>query len=38
MNISYGGKWVLPGGHLELGEDVTQGGIRECFEEVGLKP
>jgi 8-oxo-dGTP pyrophosphatase MutT (NUDIX family) len=34
--MSFGGQWVLPGGHLEPGEDVIKGGLRECQEEVGL--
>lgn len=33
---TYPNAWVLPGGHLEAGEGVFQGGIRECCEEVGL--
>ena len=36
LNITFGGKWVMPGGHLERGETVVEGGIRECVEEVNL--
>ncbi len=31
------GLWAIPGGHLELGETVEDGTIREAFEETGLK-
>ena len=34
--LSFPGAWVLPGGHLEKGEGLFEGGIRECEEEVGL--
>ncbi|HWR43065.1 NUDIX domain-containing protein [Sporomusa sp.] len=30
------GKYNLPGGHLELGEDVVAGAKREVNEEVGF--
>jgi len=30
------GKWNLPGGHLEAGEKITAGAIREVKEETGL--
>ena len=29
--------WVLPGGHIELGETFEQSVIREIFEETGIK-
>lgn len=30
------GRWCLPGGHLEAGESVTEGLVREVKEETGL--
>jgi 8-oxo-dGTP diphosphatase len=30
------GKWEPPGGVLELGETITDGLVREVFEETGL--
>ena len=30
------GRWCLPGGGLEPGEDVAEGCIREVWEETGL--
>jgi 8-oxo-dGTP diphosphatase len=30
------GKWTLPGGGLEFGEDPAAGGVRELEEETGL--
>ena len=31
------GKFVVPGGHVELGERVEQAAIREAWEETGLQ-
>jgi 8-oxo-dGTP diphosphatase len=30
------GKWVFPGGYVDLGEEVTLAAIREAREEAGL--
>lgn len=30
-------KWLVPGGHIELDEDPTEGAVREVQEEVGLE-
>ncbi len=30
------GRWNLPGGHLEHGETIQQGAIREVLEETNL--
>ncbi len=32
-----GGKWELPGGGLDFGEDIKSGFKREIKEEMGLK-
>ena len=29
--------WVLPGGHIELGETFEEAVIREINEETGIK-
>lgn len=31
------GKWVQPGGHIELNEDPEEASLREVFEETGIK-
>lgn len=28
--------WVLPGGHIDAGETLEQGVVREVFEETGI--
>ncbi|MCA0044615.1 NUDIX hydrolase [Celeribacter litoreus] len=30
------GKWGFPGGHVELGESITEAAERELFEETGI--
>ena len=34
---TYNDFWVFPGGHVEYGESLRGGGIREMREETGLK-
>jgi len=31
------GVWSIPGGHLETGETVREGAVREAAEETGLQ-
>jgi ADP-ribose pyrophosphatase YjhB (NUDIX family) len=31
------GKWICPGGKLELGESIEEGIVREVREETGLE-
>ncbi|MFA5086215.1 MAG: NUDIX domain-containing protein [Candidatus Paceibacterota bacterium] len=33
----WGDRWVMPGGHIELGETIEEAIRREAEEEVGLK-
>ena len=29
--------WVFPGGHIDAGEGLDEGGLRELYEETGLE-
>mmetsp|Transcript_17559 Transcript_17559/g.29637 ORF Transcript_17559/g.29637 Transcript_17559/m.29637 type:complete len:94 (+) Transcript_17559:468-749(+) len=35
-NIVFPNAWVLPGGHLEIGETIEEGLVREVVEETGV--
>lgn len=37
MNHKKLGKWVQPGGHIELNEDPEEAAIRETLEETGIQ-
>jgi len=37
QRMLYGGKWCLPGGFMEWGEDFITAGRREVREETGLE-
>jgi len=36
-NGYWAGRWILPGGKLELGESLEECAARECYEETGVK-
>ena len=35
-SYKWAGKWVVMGGHIELGETINETCLREVKEEVGL--
>jgi 8-oxo-dGTP pyrophosphatase MutT (NUDIX family) len=34
----HGGEWAFPGGHIEDGETPAEAALRECEEEIGIRP
>ena len=34
---TFPGIWVPPGGHVEAGESIAAAGLRELWEETGVK-
>lgn len=36
-NPKWGNQWMIPGGHVEMGETLFETAKREAFEEVGVK-
>jgi 8-oxo-dGTP diphosphatase len=36
-NGYWAGRWILPGGKLELGESLEDCVVRECYEETHVK-
>lgn len=37
VNTPEQGKWTLPAGFVDAGEDPATAAVRECFEETGLQ-
>ena len=35
--MSFPNAWVMPGGHIEVGETLEQCAFREVLEETGIK-
>lgn len=38
QSSSYGERYTLPGGSQEPGESLKEALMRECMEEIGIKP
>ena len=36
-NIGFPNAWVMPGGHMDPGEDLQECVTREVYEETGIK-
>lgn len=36
-NDPYAGKWALPGGYIEMDEELEAAAVRELAEETGMK-